>query len=251
MSFRRTSRVALFAVLTAGCVERTIVPNAVDVIVIHAVLNPAAAEQQVVVQRTSSGRTFGTAERGATITLRRPDGTTVVAPEPPVDTSFYFPQPTVYKLAAGPLIPGQPYLLHAVLRTGETVDGETIIPRTSPTAVVTSATLNLQTDSLRLAWPRVAGAKAYEVRVRSNRGTYIVFADTSIVLPGSGTIGRPIFFAGEEHEVVVSAVDDNYYQYYRLDSDPFTGTALPTSLLGAQGVFGSLVPILRMTIMAR
>lgn len=36
-----------------------------------------------------------------------------------------------------------------------------------------------------------------------------------------------------------------------LDNDPFTGTALPTSLLGAQGVFGSLVPILRMTVTAR
>jgi hypothetical protein len=241
----------LLTVLAAACVETTTVPRAVDVIVLHAVLNPASAEQQVVLQRTSYGYTGGSAVPGATITLRRPDGTTVVAPQPPKDTSDFFPQPTVYRLAAGPLMAGQQYTLHAVLATGETVDGTTTIPRASPTTVVSTATLNLQTDTLRLSWPRVPGAPAYEVRVRSSRGTFIVYTDTSVVLPGTGTIGRPIFFAGEEHDVVVSAVDDNYYQYYRLDSDPFTGTALPTSLLGAQGVFGSLVPILRMTVTAR
>jgi hypothetical protein len=43
--------------------------------------------------------------------------------------------------------------------------------------------------------------------------------------------------------VTVSAVDVNYYDYYRAQSDPFAG-APPSHLTGAVGVFGAYVPML-------
>ncbi|HEV7991949.1 MAG TPA: hypothetical protein VGP25_09000 [Gemmatimonadaceae bacterium] len=46
----------------------------------------------------------------------------------------------------------------------------------------------------------------------------------------------------------VSAVDANYYEHYGHDSDPFTSTSLPSTLRGAVGVFGALMPLVRMTV---
>jgi hypothetical protein len=43
-------------------------------------------------------------------------------------------------------------------------------------------------------------------------------------------------------------VDANYYEHYGHDSDPFTSTSLPSTLRGAVGVFGALMPLVRMTV---
>jgi hypothetical protein len=42
---------------------------------------------------------------------------------------------------------------------------------------------------------------------------------------------------------MVSAVDANYHEYMRIQSDPFAG-APPSRLIGAEGVFGAMVPML-------
>jgi hypothetical protein len=55
--------------------------------------------------------------------------------------------------------------------------------------------------------------------------------------------GDPVFPRGRPVEVLVSAVDMNYYDYYRAQSDPFAGAA-PSHLVGAIGVFGAVVPLL-------
>jgi hypothetical protein len=52
-----------------------------------------------------------------------------------------------------------------------------------------------------------------------------------------------VFPLGARMEVWVIAVDVNYYDYYRAQSDPFAGAA-PSHLSGAVGVFGSLAPII-------
>ena len=51
-----------------------------------------------------------------------------------------------------------------------------------------------------------------------------------------------MFEPGSQTTVLVSAVDINYYQYYRVLSDPLSAAA-PSHLTGALGVFGSVVPI--------
>ena len=52
----------------------------------------------------------------------------------------------------------------------------------------------------------------------------------------------PVFASGFRAVVVVSAVDDNYYTYFRTTVDPFAG-APPSKLTGALGVFGSIAPV--------
>ena len=65
------------------------------------------------------------------------------------------------------------------------------------------------------------------------------------MIPGTALTltGDEILPAGASVDVMVSAVDANYYDYYRSQSDPFAGAA-PSHLTGATGVFGSLAPIL-------
>jgi hypothetical protein len=241
------------ASLACGCVELTPLEPGASVVVVHAVLNPADSVQQFVVQRTVDGRSFALSVTGATVTLTAPDGTAIVAAEgmSAGDTlRFVHPMP-VYKIASGALTSGRPYRLHVVLPSGEIVDGATTIPDAVPAIVTTQRRMNVRTDTLRLSWPRVQGARAYEVRVFTLFTSYVTYVDTSIVLPGLAVNGEGrVFQPGFAHEVTVSAVDANYYEYFRRNSDPFTGTALPTSLSGAVGVFGSVVPIMRMTLKA-
>ena len=109
-------------------------------------------------------------------------------------------------------------------------------------------------DTLRLSWPRVSGAASYEVLIRilQLQQEYRVFTDTSFTLAGTAlTIdGDEIFRRGLDAAVVVSAVDVNYYDYYRSQSDPFAGSA-PSHLTGAVGVFGSIVPIYASVLLVR
>jgi hypothetical protein len=247
---------ALIGVFVAGaCTERTPLGPGADVIVVHAVLNAAERTQHVVVQRTSNGSTFGVAVSGATVTLTGPDSAafsgaeSVSGADPGVTT-----QPR-YDLATGSLVAGSPYHLRVVLPSGEIVQGSSVLPAAAPTTEVTQRTLDRERDTVRLSWQRVAGARAYEVRLAPLAGpylgapSYVVFADTSIELPGLATSrGDPLFFPGVKYDLVVSAVDANYYEYYSHDTDAITGTILPASLEGAYGVFGALVPIRRMAI---
>jgi hypothetical protein len=135
------------------------------------------------------------------------------------------------------------------------VEGETTTPAVAPATVASERRLDRNVDTLRLSWPRVSGARAYEVRIFPKRdslswfGSYVTYVDTSFTLAGTArTQGAAIFTEGFRYDLVVSAVDANYYGYYAFDSDQYTGTALPSSLRGAEGVFGALVPIVRMSI---
>ena len=56
--------------------------------------------------------------------------------------------------------------------------------------------------------------------------------------------------AGTRVRVIVSAVDQNYYDYYSTQSDPFAGPA-PGHLAGAVGVFGSIAPIVSLQLTVR
>jgi Domain of unknown function (DUF4249) len=246
------SRCALaLASLTCACAELTPIEPGASVIVVHAVLNPGDSVQQVVLQRTEDGRSFGIPVTGASVILTTPDGTSIVATEgmSAGDTVQHVQPMPVYNIASGSLTSGSPYRLHVVLPSGATVDGATTIPDGVPAVVTTQRRMNAETDTLRLSWPRVQGARAYEVRIFTLFTSYVAYVDTSIVLPGLAVRGDArVFQPGYAHDVTVSAIDANYYEYYRRNSDPFTGTALPTSLSGAVGVFGSLVPIMRVTV---
>ncbi len=80
-----------------------------------------------------------------------------------------------------------------------------------------------------------------------------MFTDTSVVLPGTvrDQDGNVVFVVGQTHQLAISAVDSNYYDYYRTASDEFTGTGVINRLHGALGVFGSIVPLMSRTIVVQ
>jgi len=247
--------------LMGACVEQRPFGPAPDVIVVHAVLNPAERVQHVVVVRKTAGTGFDRMVSGATVSLVTPDGTTLPAAEVSTtgDPSDFYdgltPSPR-YDISTSVVATGQPYRLLVVLPTGEVVEGETTAPMAVPARSAIARRLDRDVDTLRLSWPRVPGARAYEVRITPARdsmnfysGGYVTYADTAMTLPASATTrGSPIFIPGFTYDLVVSAVDANYYLYYAFDSDQYTGTALPSSLRGAMGVFGAIVPIVRLSL---
>jgi hypothetical protein len=154
-----------------------------------------------------------------------------------------------------PLTPGAAYTLRIRTPLGEEVTGTTIIPDGPSLAARPPLQIFFRLrDTLRLNWPRVPGATSYEVIIRRPRfeDEYRTFSDTSFTIAGTAlTIaGDEIFQSGEDADVDVSAVDVNYYDYYRSQSDPFAGAA-PGHLTGAVGVFGSVAPISHMVLRVR
>jgi len=252
-------RWALLALcLAVACVEQSPLRPGPEVVAVHAVLNPAERVQHIVVTRTSDGAGSGRPVSGATVSLVTPDGVTLPATEvTALPDPFYYSgwQGPRYDVPVERVAVGRPYRLRVVLPGGGVVEGETTAPAITPVAVASERRLDRNVDTLRLSWPRVPGARAYEVRVFPKRdslpwyGEYVTYVDTSLTLAGSArSRGTQIFMEGIRYDLVVSAVDANYYGYYAFESDQYTGTALPTSLRGGEGVFGALVPIIRMTI---
>jgi hypothetical protein len=195
--------------------------------------------------------------RGAAVSLVTPNGVTLPATEVIAARDSYFSSELDrYDVVTDQITAGRRYRLRIVLPDGRVVEGETTTPAVAPVTVATERRIDRTIDTLRLSWPRVPGARAYEVRVFEKRDSldlysygYLTYTDTSLTLAGTArSQGIPIFIEGFRYDLVVSAVDANYYGYYAFDSDQHTGTALPSSLQGAEGVFGALVPIVRMSI---
>jgi Domain of unknown function (DUF4249) len=215
-------------------------------LVVQAVLDAAAASQSILIYRARTGQnaiTGGVSEDepvlGAVASVTGPNGVVMEAQETA--------NPGTYTIPADRPVPDSTYTLFVRTPTGEQVSGRTTVPGVGSTIVVplTAAdTFFRLKDTLRISWPRVPGARSYEIVTRSTRSNveYRTFTDTNAVtLPGTAlTIGGHMVFPPRERvDVLVVAVDANYYDYYRAQSDPFAGAA-PTRLIGAVGVFGSL-----------
>ena len=95
------------------------------------------------------------------MTLTAPDGTTSVASEVAGDGSNFDAR---YDVAVGALTIGQPYHLRVATTDGMIAEGDAIVPATQPQTLA-ERRLDPTRDTLRLAWPRAAGARAYEVRI--------------------------------------------------------------------------------------
>jgi hypothetical protein len=187
---------------------------------------------------------------GATVTITAPNGTAVVATDDPGCNC----QPGVYRFNTFDFgaslyqvqYQGGTYTLHVRTPLGEEVSGTMTAPSDTSSGIYGSTRVFVRArDTLRLSWRRLPGARSYEVVIGIPRAAqYRTFADTSIAVPGTAlTIeGDDVFPIGQV-EVTVSAVDVNYYDYYRAQSDPFAG-APPSHLTGAVGVFGAYVPML-------
>jgi hypothetical protein len=251
----RIRRPIAFAGLAAlgivGCFGKSPEEVGTSTLVVHAVLNAAQDTQKVAVQRTTAGEPLASAVDSAVVTITGPDGMAMTAVE-----SKDAVLGSVYRVSLASmheqLVPGGAYALRVKLKTGEEVIGSTTVPDAQPAAQGEAAgTFNAATDTLRLDWPAVRGARSYEIRVQSSAGVYVTYADTNAaVLPGSlrALEGKVAFASGLDHTVIVSAVDAAYYSYYNTNSDEFTGTTVLGNLTGAEGVFGSLVIVKTVTL---
>ena len=222
-------------------------------LVVHAVLNPLAPQLVILIQRARTGTSAGNAAGGAEepvvdaqVAIAAPNGVVMRSSRSSGGAYQFDPvQDGVDLTQAGT------YALQVRTPRGEVVLGTTTMPRGTSQL---SGTILLQAlargrDTLRLSWPRVPGARSYEVLVRSTG--YTTFADTAIAIAADALSigGDPVFGFGRDQDVIVSAVDANYYDYYRAQSDPFAGTT--SHLTGAAGVFGSIVPILEVQFLVR
>jgi hypothetical protein len=257
--------------LVGGCLDHTPIGPGADVVVVHAVLNPTASVQHVDVRHSGAELSVGVPVHGAIVTLTAPDGTAYVASEvrAPADPQGTMNYDARYDVTAGALSIEQTYHLRVVTVDGTITEGDAIVPATPPLQVMTERRFDPTKDTLRLAWSRATGARAYEVRIIQRPDStgapivftpagaaevqvisYLAYVDTSVVIAGMARQKDiRVFQPGVRYDVVVSAVDDHYYAYFAHDSDPYTPTALPSSLRGGIGVFGAVVPILEQRLM--
>ena len=262
MSSRRALALA-FLFLLGGCtIEEVEIPRTKARVAVHAVLSATAPNQVMLLERTRTGSVTiigepfelenpfvndpGIAELNALATLVAPDGQVFVGREDLTPggsgTGVYrFPVP-------GPLLERTgSYRLNVVTTAGETLSGESAVPGGTAAEFAEDTTFDRATDTLRLAWPRAARARSYFVRVETPFGPRTFFtADTSVRLGGDlrnvnlSTL-RHVFIPGFPQAVTVSAVDSNFYDWYRTRNGELSGEGLINRVQGGLGVFGSLV----------
>jgi hypothetical protein len=253
------------SIVAVGCIEQGPVSPSLNLneLIVHAVLDAGSQHQYVVVQTTAGSVSAQRAVTGAAVTLTTPDGSTLTADE--VRDSLIATGPsrmpritTVYAFdlarAGMSLVAGGTYRLRIVAPDGREVTGETTMPDALPdTTAGATQDMDLLRDTIALHWARVPGARTYEVFVRSTGSTFALFTDTSVALRGNveDGNGNNAFTAGLAHQLIVNAVDANYYDYYRRSSGLFTSGGPIMHLRGGSGLFGSVVPVASRTIIVR
>jgi hypothetical protein len=150
---------------------------------------------------------------------------------------------------------GQRYELHVHTQEGEDVTAFTRIPfpEVSSTGGLTQ-TLNRDHDTLNVSWDASLKARAYAMRVESPFGPFFLFTDSLHVrLTGdlrnlfAGDLQR-VLVPGFHQDLLVAAVDSNFFDYYRTNNDPFTGAGIISRINGGLGLFGSLVTLTNGTL---
>jgi len=265
---------ALSAVALSGCeIAAVTVASPRASIVVHAVLNPEADEQVILVESSLTGRV------GIDDTVRfdplDPIRTAGGEPLANADVRVLVDDDTVgvrategaiggrstgrYTLARSALAiaPGRRYRLRLRTADGAEVTGETRVPSSrdgwtpGSGAAVVPVSIVRSTDTLRLTWPAIADARTYAIRIETPNGPWFLFSD-SAQFALAGTLrnffadGLPsVWYPGFLQPLSVVAVDRNFYDYNRSGNDPFGGSGLISSVRGGLGLFGSVLPLLR------
>jgi hypothetical protein len=249
-------------------------------VVVHAVLDPQPATQVVLVEELLTGRVQvreetpdatdpvvsggGVPISGARVVITASSGDSAVAVEDVLTRgdgkgAGVYRFRNALKTAGQPdrllISPGERYDLRVETTDGVVVSGSTIVPNISPTLLNPSARpFNRDTDSLFLQWSAVPQAHRYAIRMDAPRGPLTVFVDSLEYLV-SGTLrnffaeGLPtVFVPGFRQTISVGAVDENYYDYFRSQNNPLTGSGLIDHLQGGRGVFGSYVMMRGQTV---
>ena len=240
-------------------------------VVVHAVLDPGASFQEVLLERTLTGTVTisqnikfdpldpintgdGVPVTGASVVITGPDGALVGLEKK------YTGKPASYgagryEVAAGfaatkPIRPGATYTLRVQTTDGAVVTGTTTVPQITPVIPDGKLTaFNRDRDTLKVNWNLIPFARLYGIRVESPFGAFTIFSDsTHLSLPGNfrnlfADNLEKLFIPGFQQATTVFAVDTSYFDYYRSRNDPFTGSGIINRLTGGIGLFGALVTI--------
>ena len=262
---RTAATIATLALVAAACeIERVEIPQPPRGLALHGVLSATASTQAVLLERTRNGSVDytggildpvdpivsarGTAESGATVRIVTPAGDTLLATED-ADRLGDGRGSGVYRftLPGAALQRAAAYDLAIVTRTGETLTARTSVPGGNPAMTATQRVFDRASDTVYVQWPAVSGARAYFVRIESPYGPRTFFTE-SATLRLTGTLRNPdatglprMFLPGFLQSVTVSAVDANYYDWYRTHNNSVTGEGLINRVRGGIGVFGSVV----------
>ena len=247
-----------------GCeIEEVGIPRTDARVALHAVLSASASSQVVLLERTRSGTVAinplgfdpldpilsdeGIPERNAVVTLTTPSGQTLVAREDAIVRDGKGSGVYRFALAGSDLERGGVYQLWVQTTKNETVSAETTVPAGEAVMVAAAGVFDRVRDTLALEWPAVEGARAYFVRVDTPFGPRSFFTDqTRVRLTGElrnidvDALPR-VFIPGFPQAVTVSAVDSNYYDWFRSHNNTISGEGVISRVRGGIGVFGSLV----------
>jgi hypothetical protein len=249
----------------AACeIEEIAIPRTETHVAMHGVLSASAATQVVLLERTRNGSVLlvappfdladpivtdeGIAETGAIVSLTTPGGQTLLARE---DNTVRQDRKGegIYRFA----LPGASlqrsgaYRLSVLTTRGEVLSAETAVPAGEAADSAEQRVFDRARDTVILEWPAALGARSYLVRIETPFGPRSFFTDgTRVRLSGElrnvdvAALPR-VFIPGFPQAVTVSAVDSNYYDWYRTHNDRLSGRGLISRVTGGIGVFGSLV----------
>jgi len=273
LSSRRLLALALAVVLGGCSIEEVEVPRTKPRLSLHAVLSATAPSQVMLLERTRTGSVTivgepfelenpfvndaGIAEPNALATLVAPDGHVYTGLEDLTPGGsgagvYRFPLPGALLDRSGS------YRLTVLTTSGERLYSESAVPDGVAAEIADDTTFDRAADTLLLAWPRSARARSYFVRVETPFGPRAFFTtDTSVRLSGDlrnvnlSTL-RHVFIPGFPQAVTVSAVDSNFYDWFRSQNGELSGEGLVNHMQGGLGVFGSLVRLryLALTVIA-
>jgi hypothetical protein len=262
----RSERIVLaLLVLASACeIEKVGIPRTEAGVSMHAVLSATAASQVVLLERTRNGSVSilgppfdladplvsdeGIAESQAFVRLVTPSGETLLGRE---DNTVRDDGKGrgIYRFAlpGSTLVRNQTYRLVIQTLAGENLAAETSVPSGVPATAATPRLFDRARDTVLLEWPGTPGARSYFVRIETPFGPRSFFTEgTQLRLTGElrnvdvDELPR-VFIPGFPQDVTVSAVDSNYYDWYRSHNNTLTGTGLINRVQGGFGVFGSLV----------
>jgi hypothetical protein len=251
-------------VLTACELDKVGIPRTQSEIALHSVLSASASTQVVLLERTRNGsvRMFappfdledpivsdkGVAESRAIVTLMTPDGRSLFAVEDAVARSDRKGEGIYrFSLPGATLARGGTYRLMVRTEKREELTAETVMPGGTTAPVPEERAFDRSRDTVSLAWPASPNAAAYFVRVETPFGPRQFFTQsTRVRLPGDLRnvdlkVLPHVFIPGFPQAITVSAVDSNYYDWYRTHNDALSATGLVNRVQGGIGVFGSLV----------
>jgi hypothetical protein len=257
--------VLALTVLLAACeIQKVDIPRTEAGVSMHAVLSATASTQVVLLERTRNGSVSivappfdladpvvsdeGIAESGALVRLVTPSGQTLLARE---DNTVRDDGKGrgIYRFAldGSALARNQTYRLMVQTDPGENLSAETAVPAGVAATAAALRVFDRARDTVLMEWPATPGARSYFVRIETPFGPRSFFtAGTQLRLTGElrnvdvDQLPR-VFIPGFPQAVTVSAVDSNYYDWYRSHNNTLTGTGLINRVQGGFGVFGSLV----------